>query len=249
MQVIAFISGKGGVGKSTLTANVAMGLAQRKKRVLVIDLDPQNAQRLHLGLDPNEIAGLAREGISSSSVFESPFGAKFIPFGRVREDELEEFEAWLNDHPDWLTNGIATLGFNEYDYVLLDTPPGPTVYLLQALYAANRALMVLLADAASFATIPRMESLVHEYTASRPDFVGPQILVNQMPEQSKLGHQVRTALFAGYAKQMVPISIHQDPGVAQALAFERPVLQYEPTCPASLDIQSVANWLIDSSEQ
>ena len=48
MQVIAFISGKGGVGKTTLAVNVAVALAQRKKRVLLIDLDPQNAQRLHL---------------------------------------------------------------------------------------------------------------------------------------------------------------------------------------------------------
>jgi MinD-like ATPase involved in chromosome partitioning or flagellar assembly len=37
--------------------------------------------------------------------------------------------------------------------------------------------------------------------------------------------------------------------VAQALAFERPVLQYEPNCPASQDIQSVADWLIDSGDQ
>jgi cellulose biosynthesis protein BcsQ len=110
-------------------------------------------------------------------------------------------------------------------------------------------MVLVLADAASFATIPRIEALAQEYTAGRNNFGQLNILINQMPKQSKLGHQVRTTLLASYAEQMVPVAVHRDPGVAQALAFERPVLQYEPNCSASQDIQSVADWLIDSAEQ
>ena len=248
MQIIAFISGKGGVGKTTLAANAAVALAQRKQRVLLIDLDPQNAQRLHLGMDPDEIAGLIREGISPAGIFDSPFGISFIPFGRVSETELEEFEAELKLRPHWLADGIESLGSRLFDFVILDTPPGPTVYLHQAMLAAHRALVVVLADAASYATIPRIGSLVEEYTAGRPDFVGMSLLINQMPIQSKLGHKVRTALYTDHAHQLVPVAIHRDAKVAQALAFERPVLEYEPGCKASLDIQYLADWLLDSSE-
>lgn len=249
MQVIAFISGKGGVGKTTLAANLAVALAQRKKRVVLIDLDPQNAQRLHLGMDPDEIAGLIREGISPASLFDSPFGTKFIPFGRVSESELEDFEAELKMHPRWVADGIDSLAAGSFDFVILDTPPGPTVYLHQALLAAHRALVVVLADAASYATIPKIASLVEQYTAGRADFCGMSLLINQMPIHSKLGHQVRSALYANYAEQLVPVAIHKDTQVSQALAFERPVLQYEPGCKASQDIQSVADWLLDSIEQ
>lgn len=248
MQVIAFISGKGGVGKTTLAANTAVALAQRKQKVLLIDLDPQNAQRLHLGLDPNEIAGLIREGISPSGVFDSPFGISFIPFGRVSETELEEFEAELKMQPHWLSDGIESLGTSFFDFIILDTSPGPSVYLQQALLAAHRALVVVLADAASYATIPRIASLVDEYTTGRQDFSGMSLLINQMPTHGKLGHKVRTALYADYARQLVPVVIHRDAKVSQALAFERPVLEYEPGCKASLDIQYLADWLIDSSE-
>ncbi len=248
MQIIAFISGKGGVGKTTLAANTAVALAQRKQRVLLIDLDPQNAQRLHLGMDPDEIAGLIREGISPAGIFDSPFGISFIPFGRVSETELEEFEGELKLHPYWLSDGIESLGASLFDFVILDTPPGPSVYLHQALLAAHRALVIVLADAASYATIPRIASLVDEYTAGCPDFIGMSLLINQMPTQGKLGHKVRTALYSDYAHQLVPVAIHRDAKVSQALAFERPVLEYEPGCKASLDIQYLADWLLDSSE-
>ena len=248
MQIIAFISGKGGVGKTTLAANVAVALSQRKKKVLLIDLDPQNAQRLHLGMDPEEIAGLVREGITPTSVFNSPFGISFIPFGRASEPELEEFEAQLKLDAKWVASSIHALGDDAFDYVVLDTPPGPSVYLRHALAAANKALVVLLADAASFATIGKIVSLVDEYTADRTDFSGAFMLINQMRSKSKLGHQVRTALYASFADQLVPASVHRDPRVAQALAFERPVLKYEPGCKASLDIQYVADWLLASTD-
>lgn len=249
MQIIAFISGKGGVGKSTLAANIAVALAHRKKRVLLIDLDPQNAQRLHLGMDPDEIAGLIREGISPASVFDSPFNVKFIPFGRASEAELEDFEAELKRHPHWVADGIDSLNANTLDFVILDTPPGATVYLQQALLAAHRALGVVLADAASYASIPKITSLVAQYTAGRTSFGGMNLLINQMPVNSKLAHQVRSALYANYAQQLVPVAIHKDARVAQALAFERPVIEYEPGCKTSLDMQYVVDWLLDSLEQ
>ncbi len=249
MQIIALISAKGGVGKTTLAANIALALAQRKKRVLLIDLDPQNAQRLHLGMDPDEIAGLVREGISSRSVFDSPFEVKFIPFGRVTEAELEDFEAELKRHPHWVANGIDSLSANRYDFIILDTPPGPTVYLQQALMVAHRALVIVLADAASYASIPKITALVEHYTAGRVDFDGVHLLLNQMPIHGKLGHQVRSALLADHGASMVPVSVHKDVQVSQALAFERPVLQYEPGCKASLDIQYVTDWLLDGMEK
>lgn len=249
MQVIAFISGKGGVGKTTLTANTAIALAQRGKRVLVIDLDPQNSLRLHLGMDPSDQAGFVREGITQGSIFESPFGVKFIPFGTVTDAELAEFELALKAHPGWVRDGIGALDARALDFVILDTPPGATVYLQQALHAAQRALAIVLADAASYATVPRILALVEQHAAPRPDFVGVNLLINQMPEQGQLGHQVRTALYENYPGRIVPVAIHRDPQVSEALAYERPVLQYEPGCKASLDIQYLADWLMASSPE
>ena len=244
MQVIAFISGKGGVGKTTLAANVAIALAREGKRVLLIDLDVQNALRLHLAMDPLDIAGIVRDGISPTSMFRSPFGVKFIPFGIALKTELEEFETVLKQHPAWLLDRIAALGKQAPDFVVLDTPPGSSVFLQQALFAAHLALGVVLADAASFSTIPRLFNLVNEYTRARHDFYGLKLLVNQFSDQSHLCVQVRAALQADYGQSLVPMAVRCAEEAAEALAFEQPVLEYDSACGASQDIVRLARWLI-----
>lgn len=248
MRVVAFISGKGGVGKTTLAANVAIALAQKKKKVLLIDLDTQNALRLHLGMDPGDIAGMVREGIASRSIFKSPFGVKFIPFGIVLKHELEEFEAVLKQDPHWVRDRIFSLNASAFDFVILDTPPGASVYLQQALFAAHHALGIVLADAASFATVPRLFSLAEEYTKANKNFHGLKLVVNQISDQSELGLQMRGAMQADYGNRIVPISIHHAPAVSEALAFERPVLKYDAACKASQDIEYLADWLLTHVE-
>jgi cellulose synthase operon protein YhjQ len=245
MKTVAFISGNGGVGKSTITANLAVALASRKKKVVVIDLDPQNSQRLHLGLDCDEIAGLVREGIAVSSLFDSPFGVHFIPFGRVTEPELEEFRSELLQNPYWVRAGIAALVPCAFDYALIDTPPGASIYLEQALHAAQQAIVVTLADAASFVTLPRIAGLVEHYTKGRGDFTGMSRLINQMPTERRLAHLVREAVCSDGSADMVPLAIHKDAAVAHALACERPVLEYQPGAMASLDFQYLADWFVD----
>jgi cellulose synthase operon protein YhjQ len=249
MKTISFISGKGGVGKSTICANLATTLVKRNKKVVVIDLDPQNSQRLHLGLGPDEIGGVVREGIAVSSLFDSPFGVNFIPFGRVSDEDLEEFRTELLQSATWTLNQISSLSGCGFDYVFIDTPPGSSVYLEQALRASDKAILVVLADAASYVTLPKMNELIALYTKDQPHFKGVSRLINQMPTESRLGHQVRNALLADDTAELIPLAIHKDPSVARALAFERPVLEYEPGSMASLDFQYLADWFLASFDQ
>ncbi len=244
MQVISFISAKGGVGKTTLAANVAIALAQEGQRVLLIDLDMQNALRLHLGMDPRDISGIVREGITAKLIYRSPFGVKFIPFGTALKSELEEFEAMLKQHPGWVLEQLFSLDQRAFDFVILDTPPGPSAFLQQALLASQWALGVVLADAASFATIARLQTLVQEYTSERSDFYGLHLLVNQVSQNNELATQVCTELQRSYQRQLCPITIGRAAAVSEALAFERPLLQYDGACDASRDIVRLARWLI-----
>ena len=155
MRRIAIINQKGGVGKTTTTANVAAGLARAGHRVLLFDLDPQAHLSLHLGLDPAS----GRPG-----VYELLAGAASIAKARVKvasnlwivganidlaaaEVELVSVlgrEVLLRDLLDQHAgNGASDGRFTKYDYVFFDCPPSLGVLTLNGLCAAHEVLIPL----------------------------------------------------------------------------------------------------------
>ena len=111
--LVGMVSQKGGVGKTTLTANLAAAL-NNDGRVVCVDLDPQNALRLHLGVQMDEMDGLTRctlEGRTwNTSLFQSPGSPEVLPYGTINETDRDTLEVFLAENPNWLSSGLATLG-------------------------------------------------------------------------------------------------------------------------------------------
>jgi cellulose synthase operon protein YhjQ len=246
MRVISFVSGKGGVGKTSLTANVAASLQARGHRVLAVDLDPQNSLRLQFAMEPGDPAGLIREGMQQQALFDSPQGVNFLPFGQAEPADLQEFAHFLRKHPRWVADSLATLKPVGYDFVCIDTPPGSSPYLDQALQAANQALVVVAPDAASYATLPQFRQLIASATRERHDFNGMHILINRMPVSGLLGHQIRNAIAHESPGELLPVTIHRDPRVGQALEHQETVVQHAPGAMVSMDIQYLVDWLLEN---
>ncbi len=155
MRRIAVINQKGGVGKTTTTANVAAGLARMGHRVLLFDLDPQSHLSLHLGLDPSS---------GKPGVYELLAGSTSINKARVKvaenlwmvgatidlaaaEVELVSVlgrEVLLRDLLDQHVSGGEKDGrFAKYDYVFFDCPPSLGVLTLNGLCAAHEVIIPL----------------------------------------------------------------------------------------------------------
>src|ERR1700733_9546295 len=101
MPLILFNSPKGGVGKTTLAAHVAAILAKRGYRVLALDLDPQNALRLHLGLPIRDESGylnvIDQKPDWRASATETPASVRMLPFGPAEPRRVLELGAALLD--------------------------------------------------------------------------------------------------------------------------------------------------------
>ncbi|MBS3996550.1 MAG: cellulose synthase operon protein YhjQ [Hydrogenophaga sp.] len=249
MSVVGIVSMKGGVGKTSLTANIAMALATRlgPGRVSVVDLDPQNALHWHLGVNGTQASvckqTLRGDGWAGAAVA-SPFEVSCVPYGMVSESDREAFEAILVKSPGWLGKNLQQAGLGHDGVVLIDTPPGPSVYLKQVFACADLVLIVLLADAGSYATIPAMEAWLEDMAVLRPELNSFYVL-NQVDKTQVLNRDVTELLHQHLGERIAPVGIHQDEAVGEALAFRQPVLVYDPHGQASHDLARLANWLID----
>jgi cellulose synthase operon protein YhjQ len=251
MSVIGVVSMKGGVGKTSTTANLAAAIAGRlgPGRVSVVDLDPQNGLRWHFGLDGADVEGVCEQSLhgidwhGGASI--SEFGVACLPYGGASEKDREAFETLLADQPDWVGACLKRAGLCDDAVVLIDTPPGPSVYLKQVFACADLVFIVLLADAGSYATIPAMESWLDDKLVAQPP-LGSLYVLNQVDSREPLNRDVAELLHQKLGARLSPIRIHYDEAVSEALAFQQPVLVYDPHGQASHDLARLAAWAIET---
>lgn len=243
MKLIAIMSSKGGVGKTTVAASLSRALADAGHPVLAIDLDPQNCLRLHFGHPPAALEGISRAALTATPwqtmVFATPAGVRLLPFGAINEPDQRLFQGALEDDPDWLLRNLVSLGLAPDCFVIMDTPPGASVFLRHALRHAHLALAVILPDAASYASIPKTEELCALYGADNDHLSGPRYVINQSDQTRQFHRDVADVVEAIFST--LPVDhIHQDQAVSEALGCQKTVQQQAPHSQATSDFSALA---------
>ncbi len=246
MKVIAVASGKGGVGKTTLCANLSRAFKRQGHPVISVDMDPQNGLGLHFGLPTNHINGISRATLSSDdwrgAMWRSEQGDVIFPYGLINDLDRTLFESKLADDPEHLLVKLKLLKLPEDSYVFLDTPPGASIYQQQAFAACNVVVLTLLPDAASFATAYKYIKKIETECHIRPDFKGHIGIVNQVDRSRQLNSDMADLMRNGLNLTRFSI-IHQDQSIVEAAAFGQAVLDYDAECRGSRDIESAATTL------
>lgn len=254
MPVIAVISMKGGVGRTSITANLACAMAklvksEQSNRVSVIDLDSQSAMQWHFGFADHAQSGLCRAAINGASwstiALPHGTGVTCYPYGFADEPARVTFESLLTHEPEWLKGQLMAnaSAMGKDTVVLIDTPPGPSPYLPHAIACADLVVVVLCPDAGSYATVPAMETYLDEMIPINPDLRSVYVL-NQVDESDALGADVFQQLQAHLGSRLAPLHINADEAIGESLAVQQSVLTYDPHGQASLDISKLAKWLL-----
>lgn len=229
MPLILFSSPKGGVGKTTLAAHIAAILVKRGHRVLALDLDPQNALRLHLGVSIRDDAGYAnaldRQPRWQSSIVETPAGVRLLPFGSSEPRRVLEIGMALLDRPDLLMSPVRDMLADPALIVIADTSPGPSPALQALTTLADLVVTVLLADVGSAALIPQIVS-GHVYgrgTMAARVAERTVVLMNQVELDSPLSAAILDSAMNAFGQRLLG-AVCWDDALAGALVNRRLLL-------------------------
>ncbi len=232
-RVIAIASGKGGTGKTTITANLGIALSKLGQKVLLIDADVAMANlSLILGMQSSPITLhdiLLGEAQVQDSIYDGPEGVRFIPSGlsldnykRVDSERLISIVSQLTE---------------QYDFILLDVAAGIEKNVLSALSASQETLLVTMPTSPAIA-----DALKTKIVAQRLNSKVIGVVINFV--MSEKGEITKNDI-SNMLELPVYGSVPYDPEVRKSFMQEKvsPVIVRKPSSPASEEIAKVASRL------
>lgn len=232
----------GGVGTSTVTANLAASLAIREFPVFCCDFSPANSLRLHFGMDITDPTGLATQVLGDQPWYEatyrSPLGISFLPFGNAGINTDNRMVQWMESHPGWFGQRLREVSLPAETTLICDagTLSSPLAEFL--LKDIDAALLVVNADIRSCAALP--DALKALGVAKIP-LLG--VVLNALDPARKLDRDVHTWLQQFLGEHLLPIAVRRDETLREAFACNRSVFEHAPASRGAYDFSALSIWL------
>ena len=249
--VLAVVSQKGGVGKTTTAINIASGLARRGRKTLLVDVDPQGAVRHGVGLGGNSNhAGLA-DVLSGAKELQDVVLATPLPWlrvllsGSVSDDvEHDTYRRQVEESPK--LGELFERARNRGYVVVVDTPPGLGGVTRRVLEHSQHVIVPLQSEPLALQTTTQILRFIRSATAANPQLALDGILLTMVEEGNEVSQRV-----AEYVRQQLPAELLFDVEVPRtmasidAFAAGQPVILRSPDDPAARAYVRLAE-LLDS---
>ena len=246
MKTIAIANQKGGVGKTTTAINLAAGLAEKRKKVLLVDLDPQGSTSGWLG-DGITDAGMGLLDLSDfpkeSLLATSVAGVDLFPATQGMAGADAYLASALNKET-LLRRALEALE-GLWDFVLIDCPPSLGVLTINALAATDLVLIPIQAHILDLNGLMQLLDLVEEVKKLlNPDVMVDGILACRVKSTTRQTKEVLEALRKEFGSLVYSTVIRENVRLSEAPGVGQPIHQYARASIGFQDYQKLTEELL-----
>ena len=253
-RIIAITNQKGGVGKTTTCINLAASLAATKRRVLLIDMDPQGNATMGSGVDKHDVQATTGDMLTGDIRPEDLIidmredaGYDVMPANGdliVAEVQLKgEVNAELS-----LRMALSNLKEN-YDYILIDCPPSLNMLTLNALVAADSVMIPMQCEYYALEGLSALLETVEGIKASvNPDLEIEGMLRTMFDPRNNLANDVSGQLLVHFPDQVYRTIIPRNVRLAEAPSHGVPIINYDKSSRGALAYLALAGEIIRKDE-
>lgn len=234
-KILSFANQKGGVGKTTTCVNLSSYLAQKGKRILLVDLDPQGNASSGLGVKKSEL----KHSSYSLLIDEVPASDIIIPTIQENLDIIPsnidlagaEVElVYLNSREKILKNALIPLK-NKYDYITIDCPPSLGLLTINALTAANGAFIPIQCEFYALEGLTQLMNtikLVIKHLNPLLQIEG--VVLTMYDSRVQISSQIAEQIHKYFGKKVFETVIPRNVRLSESPSHGLPVLLYDKAC-------------------